>query len=414
MSPHESSTDRRRFLKLLAASPLFSYAGWPTGWLAALSGAPGNRFAGGGWLQDDDVIRSVEDAINVMDFEPAARKMLQTAHFAYLATGVDDDATIRANREGFSRFQFRARRLVDFSTLDMSTRLFGTRWETPIVLCPVGSQKAFYRDGERTTARAARAKGHLMMLSTVSSTAVEAVNEARGEPVWYQLYASPDWTGTRTMIKRVESAGCPALVFTVDLLAGSNRETLRRAERDETRFCDMCHEPPRVKPMLGGLPVADPPLAARAPFTWDYVKRLKDATPMKLLLKGIVTPEDAELAVEHGADGIIVSNHGGRAEASGRSTIEILPEVATAVDRRVPIILDSGVRRGTDIFKALALGASAVGIGRPYIWGLSAFGQAGVETVLDILRRELELVMRQAGTTSLDAITRASVVNRSR
>jgi isopentenyl diphosphate isomerase/L-lactate dehydrogenase-like FMN-dependent dehydrogenase len=152
--------------------------------------------------------------------------------------------------------------------------------------------------------------------------------------------------------------------------------------------------------------------AGRTVFTWDDVKRLRDATSMKLLLKGIVTGEDAELAIAHGTDGIVVSNHGGRAEASLRSTIESLPDVAAGVARRIPIILDSGVRRGTDIFKALALGATAVGIGRPYVWGLSAFGQEGVEAVLDILRRELQLVMRQAGATSIDKIAGTSLVDR--
>jgi isopentenyl diphosphate isomerase/L-lactate dehydrogenase-like FMN-dependent dehydrogenase len=164
--------------------------------------------------------------------------------------------------------------------------------------------------------------------------------------------------------------------------------------------------------MFEGLAMAEVPLAARSVFTWDYLKRLKDTTRMKLLVKGIVTREDAELAIEHGADGIIVSNHGGRAEESGRSTIECLPEVSAGVAGRIPVILDSGVRRGTDIFKALALGATAIGIGRPYVWGLAGFGQEGVEAVLDILRRELQIVMRQAGATSVGKITRAHLVDR--
>jgi isopentenyl diphosphate isomerase/L-lactate dehydrogenase-like FMN-dependent dehydrogenase len=152
--------------------------------------------------------------------------------------------------------------------------------------------------------------------------------------------------------------------------------------------------------------------AGRTVFTWDGVKRLKDGTSMKLLVKGIQTREDAELAIEHGVDGIVVSNHGGRAGASGRATIESLPEIAAGVNGRIPIILDSGVRRGTDIFKALALGATAVGVGRAYVWGLGAFGQEGVEAVLDMLRRELQMVMRQTGTTSLARITRTSLVDR--
>jgi isopentenyl diphosphate isomerase/L-lactate dehydrogenase-like FMN-dependent dehydrogenase len=155
-----------------------------------------------------------------------------------------------------------------------------------------------------------------------------------------------------------------------------------------------------------------PPAPEVGPPTWDYVKRLKDATPMKLVLKGIVTREDAEIALQHGVDGVWVSNHGGRAENSMRSTIECVPEVAAAVAGRAPVIVDSGFRRGTDIFKALALGATTIGIGRPYLWGLGAFGQEGVEAVVDILRRELQMVMRQAGTTDLAKIARAYVVDR--
>jgi isopentenyl diphosphate isomerase/L-lactate dehydrogenase-like FMN-dependent dehydrogenase len=205
------------------------------------------------------------------------------------------------------------------------------------------------------------------------------------------------------------------VAWTIDLLGGSNRETVIRGRRADSRDCTACHidgdasRDNRRRPMVA----AFPPQVNREPlpgFTWEYVKRLKDATGMKVLLKGIVTREDAELAVEHGADGVIVSNHGGRAEESLRPTIESLPEVVEGVAGRVPVVIDGGVRRGTDIFKALALGATAVGVGRPYIWGLAAFGQDGVRAVLDILTRELQMVMRQAGTPSLSAIGKAHVV----
>jgi isopentenyl diphosphate isomerase/L-lactate dehydrogenase-like FMN-dependent dehydrogenase len=285
---------------------------------------------------------------------------------------------------------------------------------TPIVLCPVGSQKAFHPEGELAVARAA--KGHLQILSTVATSSIEDINAARpGEPVWFQLYARREWTHTFRMLKRAEAAGCPAVAWTIDLLGGSNRETVIRGRRADSRDCTACHingdaaADNRRRPMVAEFP----PQMNRDPlpgFTWDYVKRLKDATGMKVLLKGIVTREDAELGLEHGADGVIVSNHGGRAEESMRSTIETLPEVVEGVAGRVPVIIDGGVRRGTDIFKALALGATAVGIGRPYIWGLAAFGQDGVRAVLDILTRELQMVMRQAGTPALDSIGKTHVV----
>jgi isopentenyl diphosphate isomerase/L-lactate dehydrogenase-like FMN-dependent dehydrogenase len=365
--------------------------------------------------QDNELITSAKDALNVFDFEALARKNLPPAHFGYMASGSDDDATIAANREGFTRYQLRMRRLIDVSRLDTSVQLFGAKLDNPILLCPIGGQRMFHRDGEIAVARAARSKKHLQVLSTVGTASIEDVTKERGEPVWFQLYQRNDWGLTRQMLKRAESAGCPALVFTIDLVGGRNPETYQRSLRRDTRQCGTCHDPAplvdnRRRPMLADLIAPAVPSPEVGTPTWDYVKRLKDATGMKLLLKGIVTREDAELAVKHGVDGLFVSNHGGRAENSLRSTIECVPEIVAGVAGRVPIVVDSGFRRGTDIFKALALGATAVGIGRPYVWGLSAFGQEGVEAVLDILQRELQLVMRQAGTTTIKQITRAHVV----
>ena len=401
-TPVTTPLHRRRFLQLLAASPLLPYLDLPRDWMTMLA-------------QENELISAAKDAINVFDFEPVARKTLPPAHFGYLATGTDDDATVRANRDGFTRYELRVRRLVDISKVDMSVQLLGAKWDSPIVICPVGNQKAFHPEGEIAVARAAKAKGHLQVLSTVTTSSVEDVNAARGQPVWYQLYSTPDWKENLQMIKRAEAAGCPVLVFTVDTLGGSNRETLARAQRRDPRQCTMCHEKGndnRRRPMIAGIIPSVPPAPEVATPTWDYVKRLKDATTMKLFVKGIVTREDAELAMEHGVNGLFVSNHGGRAEDSLRSTIECVPEVVAGVARRAPVIVDSGFRRGTDIFKALALGATAVGIGRPYIWGLASFGQEGVEAVLDILRRELQIAMRQAGTTTVAKITREHVVDR--
>ncbi len=388
------------------------------------------------WLenlqQSDDVISSPDQAFDVLDFEPAARKALPPAHFGYLATGVDDDATVRANREGYSRIQIRARRLVDVEKIDMSARLFGTTWSSPIVLSPIGSQKAFHFEGEVAVARAARAKDHLQILSTGTTSSVEDVIAARGMPVWQQLYATNVWEVTGGIVKRAEAAGCPAIVFTVDRQEGSNRETLFRAQRADKRECSACHQSSYTgyargkpgtasgdfaqfvarMPMFDGLDLSKVTTLHPLNMNWDFMKRLRDTVTVKLLVKGIVTREDAQLAVEHGVDGLIVSNHGGRAEETLRPTIESLPEVLDGVAGRVPVMVDGGIRRGTDIFKALALGATAVGIGRPYAWGLAAFGQSGVEAVLEILRREVKTIMRQAGTTSVDKITRRYVVTR--
>jgi len=424
-------------LRMLAASPLLASPYLFGGSLASLLGA-GDLTEGAflGWLdalqQSGEVISSPGQALDVLDFEPAARKALPPAHFGHLATGVDDDGTVRANREAYSRIQIRPRRLVAVEKVDMSVRLLGTTWSSPIVICPIGGQKAFHPEGDVAVARAARAKDHLQILSTVATSSVEEVTAARGAPVWQQLYPTNVWEVGRSIVKRAQAAGCPAIVFTVDLQEGSNRETLFRAQQTDKRDCSTCHQGAYTgwargrpgaasggfsqfaarKPMFDGLDLSKVTALRPVPLDWDFVKRLRDTVTVKLLIKGIVTREDAQLAVEHGVDGLIVSNHGGRAEETLRPTIESLPEVLVGVGGKIPVIVDGGIRRGTDIFKALALGATAVGIGRPQSWGLAAFGQPGVEAVLEILRRELRTIMRQAGTATVVSINRSYVVAR--
>ncbi len=426
--PHSDvTTSRRLFLQFLAGSPALAAGMLGTGLVRELTAACLNTDSTHErrtqqLKQPSGLINSESEALNVFDFQSVAEQVLPTAHYAYLATSVDDDRMLKVNREGFLRFQLRMRRLVDIRQLDTSVRLFGHRWDTPIVIQPTGSNGAFHPDAELAVARAARAKGHLQMLSTVASTPVEEVIAPRGGPVWFQLYAAEDWTATQAMVKRAEDAGCSAVVLTVDLQGDSNRETVSRGIRRDDRDCSLCHDPNRPRPMhthldaslfrITGTPPRTGPPRPRG-MTWEYVTRLKNATAMPVLVKGIVTGEDASLCEAYGADGLVVSNHGARAGASGRSTIECLPEVVEAVGGRLPIIIDSGFRRGTDIFKALALGATAVGIGRPYLWGLASFGQAGVEAVLELLRRELEMVMRQAGTTSIEQILPAHILHRS-
>ena len=399
----DTETSRRAFFRFLAASPLVASLDLPHYFTAALG-------------QDSDLVKAAKDALDVFDFEAVARKTLLPAHLGYLETGTDDDGTVRANREGFDRYQLRVRRLIDTSKVDQSARMLGVRWDTPVLLCPCGSHKAFHPDGEVAVARASKSKKQLFVLATPATASIEEVTAARGEPVWFQLYQRNDWNQTRQMIKRAEASGSPVLVYTIDMLGGSNRLTNARATRGDKTDCTSCHPGGRGarnsrQPMTADLKPA-PPAPEVGPPTWEYVKRLKDATPMKLVLKGIVTRDDAEIALQHGVDGVWVSNHGGRAENSKRSTVECVPEIARGVAGRAPIIVDSGFRRGTDIFKALALGATMTGIGRPYLWGLASFGQEGVEMVLDILRRELQMVMRQAGTTDLTKITGAYVIDR--
>jgi isopentenyl diphosphate isomerase/L-lactate dehydrogenase-like FMN-dependent dehydrogenase len=393
---------RRRFFQFLASSPL----------LALMN--PGRSLAG---LADDippaSSITSLDQALNVFDFERVAQKNLPPAHWGYLATGINDDGTLKANRSGFAKYQIRARRMIDVSKIDMTTQLFGKAWPTPIAIAPIGSQRAFHPEGELATAKAARARDTLLIYSMMSTISIEDVIAARGEPVWYQLYPTSSWEIAKPTVKRAEAAGAPVLVLTVDSPVGRNPETQRRFERLDKRKCANCHEPGwglvDRKPMFDDVDLTGAGLFFPQ-MTWDYLRRLRDLTKTKLVLKGIVTREDAALCLKHGVDGIIVSNHGGRSEDSGRGTIESLPEVVEAVGGRIPVLVDGGFRRGTDVFKALALGASAVCIGRPCIWGLAAYGQPGVVKVLDLLRAELELIMGHAGTPSLAQLKRSAIV----
>ncbi len=399
---------RRAFLRWIAGSPLLSFAG-----LQACTIGREERSASTREL--NQLIASSDDALNVFDFEAVARNNLPPAHFGYMATGVDDDATLRANREGYSRLFVRPRRLVDVTNVDMSVELLGERWESPIVISPCGSQRAFHPEGELAVARAARSRNHLQILSTVTTTSVEDVTEARGAPIWYQLYPTSNWTVTQALLRRAEAAGSGVVVLTVDMPDGGNRETVERYARIDPRDCTACHDDgtfegeTRRKPMFDGLDLSGVTGLTAPGLTWDFVRRLKDNTNMRVVIKGIVTRGDATRCLQYGADGIIVSNHGGRAVESGRAPIESLPEVVDAVGGRIPVLVDGGIRRGNDVLKALALGADAICIGRPYLWGLAAFGQQGVERVLDLLRAELQMAMRMAGAPSVQDIERGLV-----
>jgi len=380
-------THRREFLKFLAASPLLTDF---SVFAQEVEETIGER------------LTDPSEVINVFEMEAIAREKMPPAHFGYLSTGVDSDITLRANRAGFTRFQIKPRRLVDVSQTDTSVNILGTEASSPIFLCPVGSHGAYHSEAELGTARAAAAKGHHMILSTQASTPIEEVTEARGAPLWFQLYPTDRWEYTVAMLQRAEAAGCTAVCLTIDLPGGRNTETQQIFTRQDTRTCSSCHTG-QAKPIFDGLNMRGVGLNNPA-MTWDVIARMKDVTDMKVFIKGIEVAADSALAVQYGADGIIVSNHGGRATETDKGTIECLPAIVSAVNGRIPIIIDSGFRRGTDVYKALAMGASAVGIGRPYCWGLGAFGQAGVERVLDLLNRELLITMQGSGTPTINSI----------
>lgn len=393
-----ASTERRKFLKFLAASPYVVALGGVAAFLerSALAQNP---------QQASDVITSPGEALDVLDFEEAAHRKIMPGHWAFMASGVDDDCTLRANREAYKHVQLRPRRLRDATKVEMRVELFGSVYNSPIFLCPTSGHKAFFPEGELAVARAAKARGALQILSIATSTAVENVNKELGRPVWQQFNPPSSWEAFQPMLQRVEAAGCSVIVLTVDGNTGRNNESFHRNRPKDLSQCTVCHESaegpgPRERPMY---------VASDPSTDWSFVDRLRKYWKGKFIIKGIDTREDARLCVEHGVDAILVSNHGGRATETLRATIEALPEVVAEVGNRVPVFVDGGVRRGTDVFKALALGAKAVGIGRPYLWGLGAFGEAGVDRVLEILQGELKLAMGNCGTQKVSEINHAYV-----
>jgi 4-hydroxymandelate oxidase len=407
-------TSRRRFIQFMAASPLF--AGTSLSALAAepYPERPADPFV---WAPRDydHLISNPKEALDVFDFEPVAHKNVPPAHFGYMASGVDDDVTLRANRAGFMKFGMRPRRLVDVSKIDTSTEILGQKYETPIIVAPTGGHRAYNADGEEGVARAAKIGDHLMILSTQASASVADTIAARGRPIWSQLYATDKFEVAKHHVESMERQGSIAIAVTVDRSGGRNQEVALRMKAMDTRQCSSCHDNSSVQasvrdnPIYEGADLSGLKNIQSPSMSWDYIKRLRDVSKTKMVLKGILAWEDAKIAAETGIDAIIVSNHGGRADEAGRSTIETLPEVIEAAGN-MPVLIDSGFRRGTDIVKALCMGAKGVAVGRPYLWGLGAFGQPGVEAVLQILRTELHVAMQQIGAPTLKDLKPSMIV----
>jgi len=383
---------RRQFLRFLLFSPLLASTGIISLDLSKTFSSEMPPITGSG------------NATNVFQFEDAARTKLTPEVFHFIADGADDMKTVRANREAFDQLQIRARRLVDVSKVDTTVNVLGHVMETPVILAPIGAQQQVHPEGELASARAAASRKHVFMVSTFSNFSINEIAETGKGPVWFQLYTGPERTMTKQLLQRAEAAGADVVALSVDSAVRGNRESeiafpLGRQEGIRPRLGNF--EGLEGRMQIGG-----------SSLTLDYIGWLKANTKMKVIIKGIVTHEDARLCVEHGADGLIVSNHGGRQEESNRGTIECLPEVIKAVEGRIPVLIDGGFRRGTDIFKALALGAKAICIGRPYIWGLASFGEDGVKKVLDLLRAELVRIMQLSGTPSIRDISPAYVKRR--
>jgi isopentenyl diphosphate isomerase/L-lactate dehydrogenase-like FMN-dependent dehydrogenase len=329
--------------------------------------------------------------VTVDDYEPLARERLPTDVYDYYAGGAGDEWTLAENRRAFERWVIRPRMLAGAWPVDPSIELLGTSIDAPVLIAPWAYQKRAHPDGELGTARAAARAKTVMVVSSTTVDYLEDVAGASDGPKWWQLYVFTERRETVDMLHRVHAAGFVAVCLTVDFPVSGLRH------RDTRNDFDM--------PI--GLPQDERTFAPD--LTWDDLSWIRDAAPVPLLVKGIMTAEDARIGVEVGVDGIVVSNHGARQLDSVHAPITVLPEIVEAVDGRVPVLVDGGFRRGTDIFKALALGATAVLVGRPACWGLAVAGEEGVVDVLRILRAELENTMTLAGTGSVASITRTHV-----
>lgn len=343
----------------------------------------------------------------VHDFETAARAKLDPVHADFIAGGARDEITVRANEAAFGRLQLLPRVLRGSAVRDLDITLLGSRARMPVLLSPTAFHKLVDPEGESATARAAAAAGAIMIVSMASTVAVgeiaDAVRAADDDaPLWFQLYIQPDLEITEALVRRATDAGCTALVVTVD------SPVLGAGERNRRNgFHDL---PPGLRcenlvDLRDGERGHVRQIAMSPELNWEHIDWLRGITSLPVLLKGVLHPEDARLAVRHGVDGLLLSNHGGRQLDTVPATLELLPEIVAAVAGRIPVVLDGGVRRGTDAVKALALGASAVGIGRPVMWALAEGGEKGVRRLLELLREELDDTMALCGAAGLADLT---------
>ena len=332
------------------------------------------------------------------DFERAARERLPHMAYEFVSAGAADEVTLRWNREAFERIRLRPRVLEDVSRIDTSVTLFGETYAHPILLAPVAYQKLFHERGEAEAARGAGEARAVYVVSTACTCSIEEIASAATSPLWLQLYLQSDREVTRDLVARAEAAGVRALCLTVDTPVLGARNRQQRAGFALPPDFTTPHLDAKGRARLSVVS------ATREPITWRDVEWLQTIAHVPVLLKGIMTGEDAAKAIDHGAHGIVVSNHGARNLDTVPATIDALPEVAAAVDRRVPILMDGGIRRGTDIVKAIAHGANAVLVGRPYAFALAVDGANGVARAIAILREELETALALLGRASLSAV----------
>jgi 4-hydroxymandelate oxidase len=351
------------------------------------------------------------EAVSLSDFEALARERIPRVAFEYISGGAADEITLRWNRESFDRIRLRPQILVDVSKLDTRLTLFGQELPFPILLAPTAYHRLVHPEGELATVKGAGAAGATLIASMLATTTIEEMAKAATQPLWFQTYILKDRGFTRDLVQRAENAGCKALCVTVDSPVVGVRNRDQRAkfslppEMERANLKGLMRPGGNLRPPEGDIytPILD------ASLTWKEIDWLRSFARTPVLLKGVLNPNDADQAVKAGASGIIVSNHGARNLDTVPATIDVLPEVVEKVAGRIPILMDSGVRRGTDVLKALALGATAVLIGRPYLYGLGVAGSEGVRRVVNILQTEFRIAMALSGRASLQNIDRSAL-----
>ncbi|MFC9995223.1 alpha-hydroxy acid oxidase [Nocardia sp. NPDC127526] len=350
----------------------------------------------------------MSDLLNLSEIEAVARAGLNPVYADYIAGGARDEITVRANESAFERLRLLPRMLRGGGKRELDVTVLGSRASMPILVSPTAFHKLVHPEGELATARAVAAADTIMIVAMAATVAVgEIAAAARAATgghgaLWFQLYIQPDLELTEALVRRATDAGCEALVVTVDSPALGASERNRRNGFTDLPAGLACEN---LRDLRDGEPGHVRQIVMSPEISWEHIDWLRRITSLPILLKGLLHPEDVRSAVRHGVDGLVLSNHGGRQLDTVPSTIELLPEVVAAVAGRIPIVLDGGVRRGTDVVKALALGAAAVGIGRPVLWGLAAGGEAGARRVLELLREEYDHTLTLCGATSARDLT---------
>ncbi len=370
--------------------------------MGALAGASILPLAANGKPADTEQFNSspadLQEIINLFDFEKAAEGSMSKMAYEFVASGAADEFTVKWNREALDKVKIQTNVLNDVTKLDTKISLFGTELAYPILIAPTAFHKLMHPEGEIATARGAGAASAIYCVSSFTTTPIEEIAKVATQPLWFQLYVVDDRTFVKDLVQKVEAQGCRALCITVDTPVSGSRD---RQQKAKFKLPDDLKPPYMIDTAFASKGQA---LTFKKPLTWKDIEWFKSITKLPVLLKGILNPDDAERAIQSGASGIIVSNHSGRNLDTVPATIEVLPHIAQKVNKRIPVLMDGGIRRGTDVLKAIALGANAVLVGKPICFGLACGGSEGVTKVLTILRKEFEFAMALSGRPSIASI----------